>query len=164
MTSGYDLAQMNVARCKAPLASPVMRDFVELLPAINALADASLGFVWRLQTEAGDATAIRVYDDPLIIINLTVWTGLAELREYVYGSSHAYALRRRRDWFERMDPPAVLWWVPAGHRPHPQEGKAKLQLLTGIGPSPEAFTFASPYPPPEAPDMDVSHLRGICPA
>src|SRR6476619_1398320 len=122
MAGDFHLAQANVTRCRAPLDSPVMRDFVELLPAINALADVSPGFVWRLQTEDGDATAIRVYDDPLVVFNMSLWTGLVELKEYVYRSSHAYALRRRRDWFERMDPPSVMWWVPAGHRPHPAEG------------------------------------------
>jgi hypothetical protein len=164
MPSGYQLAQMNIARARAPLDSPVMRDFVELLPAINALADVSPGFVWRLQTEDGNATAIRAYDDPLILVNMSVWTGLAELREYVFHSSHAYALRRRRDWFERMEHPAVLWWVPAGHRPHPLEGKARLELLAAVGESPEAFTFKLPFPPPDAPDQDVSRLRDSCPA
>jgi hypothetical protein len=111
-----------------------MREYVELLPAINAMADASPGFVWRLQTEDGDATAVRVYDDPLVPFNMSVWAGLAELRGYVYRSSHTYALRRRGDWFERVDPPSVMWWVPAGHRPHPPEGRARLERLAAEGP------------------------------
>jgi hypothetical protein len=164
MGTGFHLAQANVARCRAPLDAPVMRDFVELLPAINALADASPGFVWRLQTEDGDATAIRVYDDPLVIFNMSVWTGLAELKQYVFRSSHLHALRRRRDWFERMDPASVLWWVPAGCRPDALEGKARLERLAADGPSPEAFTFTQPYPPPDAPDLEVSHVRDACPA
>jgi quercetin dioxygenase-like cupin family protein len=162
--SGFHLAQANVARCRAPLDTPAMRDFVELLPAINALADGSHGFVWRLQTEGGDATAIRVYDDPLVIFNTSVWTGLAELSRYVFTSSHLHALRRRRDWFEPMDPSSVLWWVPAGCRPQVPEGKARLERLAADGPLPEAFTFAHPYPPPDAPDLDVSHLRAVSPA
>jgi hypothetical protein len=150
MNPGFHLAQANVARCRAPLDSLAMRDFVELLPAINALADASHGFVWRLQTEDGNATAIRVYDDPLVIFNMSVWTGLAELKEYVFKSSHLYALRRRRDWFEQMNPSSVMWWVPAGHRPQVLEGKVRLERLAADGPSPEAFTFIHAYPPPFA--------------
>jgi hypothetical protein len=109
MKTGFHLAQANVARCRAPLDTPITRDFVELLPAINALADASHGFVWRLPTEDGDATAIRAYDDPLVIFNMSVWTGLAKLNQYVFRSSHLYALRRRRDWFEPMNPASVMW-------------------------------------------------------
>src|SRR5262245_54901050 len=116
MPGRYQLAQMNITRCKAPLDSPIMRDFVDLLPAVNALADASPVFVWRVQPGGGDATGIRVYDDPLIIINLTVWSGLEELRDYVYRSTHGYAMRRRKDWFARIDPPLAMWWVPAGYR------------------------------------------------
>src|SRR5262249_10711061 len=108
--------------------------------------------------------AIRVFDDPLVIFNMSVWTGLAELKAYVFRSSHTYALRRRRDWFERMDPPSVMWWVPAGYRPHPLEGKARLERLAAQGPSPEAFTFAQSFPPPDAPDLDVSQLHDTCPA
>jgi hypothetical protein len=164
MGTGFHLAQANVLRCHAPLDTPVMRDFVELLPAINALADASPGFVWRLQTEDGDESAIRMYDDPLVLFNLSVWTGLVELEQYVFRSLHLSALRRRRDWFERMDPSSVLWWVPTGCRPHALEGKARLERLAADGPSPEAFTFTHPYPPPDVPDLDLSHLRNDCPA
>ena len=123
MATGFHLAQANVARCRAPLDTPIMRDFVELLPAINALADASHGFVWRLQTDDGDATAIRAYDDPLVIFNMSVWTGLDELNQYVFRSSHLYALRRRRDWFEPMNPSSVMWWIPSGYQPQVQEGR-----------------------------------------
>jgi hypothetical protein len=164
MSSRFQLAQMNVARCRAPLDAPLMRDFVDLLPALNALADASPGFVWRLQTENGDATAVRAFDDPLVIVNMSVWASLAELRDYVFRNSHAYALRRRRDWFERMDPPLVLWWVPAGHRPGPTEGKARLDLLAASGETPQAFTFSQPFPPPDTPDIDVPPPRFSRPA
>jgi hypothetical protein len=139
-----------------------MRDFVELLSALNALADASHGFVWRLQTEDGDATAVRAYDDPLVIFNMSVWAGLAELERYVFSSSHLHALRRR-DWFERMEPSSVLWWVPAGCRPDVPEGKARLERLAADGLSPEAFTFDHPYPP-DAPGLDVSRMRDARPA
>jgi Domain of unknown function (DUF3291) len=53
--SRYQLAQINIARMVAPLTDPVMADFVANLKPINALAEASPGFVWRFQTEQGDA-------------------------------------------------------------------------------------------------------------
>jgi hypothetical protein len=146
----HQLAQINVARCRSPLDSPVMRDFVELLDAVNALADATPGFVWRLKSEKGNATDIRAFPDPLIIVNMSVWEGVGALQEYVYRSSHAHVLRRRRDWFEELDGPGLaLWWIPGGHVPSVEEGKARLETLGRNGPSPEAFTFRQPFPPPQ---------------
>lgn len=82
--SKYHLAQINIARTLAPIGDPLMAEFVAQLPPINALADESPGFVWRLQSESGDATSIKVYDDDFIIVNLTVWESVDALREYVY--------------------------------------------------------------------------------
>lgn len=145
----HHLAQINVARARAPLDSPLMRDFVELLDAINALAEASPGFVWRLKTEAGHATDIRAHPDPLVIVNLSVWTGVPALRDYAYRSSHAHMFRRRKEWFEEMDTPNLaLWWVPAGTRPAAEEGMRRLELLARSGPTPEAFTFREAFPAP----------------
>lgn len=105
-----------------------MRDFVERLEEINALADGSPGFVWRLQTEAGNATYLRPYDDDRIIINMSVWQSVEDLRNFVYRGNHADVLRRRHDWFEKLDSPVVaLWWVPAGHRPSIDEAKKRLE-------------------------------------
>ncbi|WP_088287673.1 DUF3291 domain-containing protein [Kineosporia sp. A_224] len=144
-----ELAQVNVARLVAPLGDPAVADFVTGLEPVNALADAAPGFVWRLQTETGDATDVRVGDDPLVIVNLSVWTGLDPLREFVFRSDHAGFLRRRREWFSPWEgPPAALWWVPAGHRPDVDEALDRLRRLADDGPTADAFTFRSPFPPP----------------
>lgn len=145
----YQLAQLNVARMTAPLTDPVMADFVANLEPINALAERSPGFVWRFQTDGGDATAVRPYGDDRIIINFSVWEDAASLREFVYRGDHAGIMKRRREWFERLDDMyLVLWWVPAGHRPSVQEAVARLEHLKQHGPSQEAFTFREPFPMP----------------
>jgi hypothetical protein len=145
----WHLAQLNVARLRAPLDDPGIADFVDNLEAINGLAERSPGFVWRLQTDEGDATAVRAYDDELVIINLTVWASVEALADFAYRSDHARFLRRKREWFERMvDAHLVLWWQPAGRLPTVTEAVARLERLRRDGPSPEAFTFRSPYGPP----------------
>jgi Domain of unknown function (DUF3291) len=145
---GFQLAQVNIARARGEMTDPVMAEFVAQLPEINALADQSPGFVWRLQTEDGDATAVRPYEDGRILINLSVWVDLSALRAYVYRSAHASVMRRRREWFERLERVyAALWWVPAGHRPSAAEAVAWLNHLEQHGPTPFAFTFAEPFGP-----------------
>src|SRR5215210_6543089 len=114
--SMHHLAQINIGRMRAPLDSPVMADFVSQLDTINALAETSPGFVWRLQGEGNDATSLRPFDDDFIIVNMSVWESLDDLRAYVYKSAHTAAMRRRREWFEHFDGAYVaLWWVEAGH-------------------------------------------------
>lgn len=138
----YHLAQINIARMLAPIDDPRMADFVAQLPPINTLAEQSPGFVWRLQSEGGDATSIKVYDDDMIIINLTVWDCVDSLREYVYKSAHHGVLRERKRWFEKFDGPYyALWWVTAGHLPDPQEGKERLEYLRQHGDTSHAFSF-----------------------
>lgn len=138
----FHLAQANVARLREPLDRPLLAGFVARLEPLNELADSMPGFVWRLQTDEGDATAIRAFDDPLILVNLSVWESLDALEAYVYRSQHVEALRKRADWFERPSrSPFVLWWIPAGHIPSVEEAKARLELLWERGPTPEAFTF-----------------------
>jgi hypothetical protein len=145
--SGYELAQLNIASLKEPLDSPLLSDFVANLDRINALAEASTGFVWRLQTSEGDATALRPLGDDTIV-NMSVWKDVASLRNYVYRSGHVEVMRRRKEWFEHMSTAfVVLWWVPKGHRPSIQEALAKLELLRSAGPSEEAFTFRQAYAP-----------------
>jgi hypothetical protein len=124
-----------------------MAGFVTALEPINALADTSPGLVWRLQTEDGDATALRVFQDDRILINMSVWDSLEALRAYVYESRHLEFMRRRREWFDRMDGAYLaLWWLPAGTIPTIEDAKARLDLLREHGPSPEAFTFRTPFP------------------
>lgn len=146
----YHLAQVNIAKARAPLDHPLMRGFVEQLDHINALAERSPGFVWRLQTEEGDATSIRVFDDPLIIVNLSVWESIDALKHYVYGGEHLQVLRSKRDWMERLPLASLaLWWLPAGQLPDAQMACERLERLRLAGPSPEAFTFAHWFPQPE---------------
>jgi hypothetical protein len=162
----YQLAQLNVGVIKAPMDSPVMADFAANLARINALAEQSTGFVWRLETEDGNATAIRPFENPDLLVNMSVWDDLESLSRYVYHSAHVELMRRRREWFERMDSAfLVLWWVPAGHRPSIAEAIEKLKRLRAQGPSPAAFTFRAPFPPPDAPRGERSAaIGGECPA
>ena len=155
------LAQFNVARLRAPIDDPVMEGFRSQLERINAIADQSPGFVWRLQTDEGDATSLRAYPDPLTIVNMSVWESLEALHEYVYRSPHVGPLRDRRQWFEPASGPIlVLWWVPAGHIPTLEEAMQKLNRLSVHGPSEAAFTFRQPFPAPgetsvKAPEVDA---------
>jgi heme-degrading monooxygenase HmoA len=147
----HHLAQVNVALLRAPLDTAELAGFVELLEPINALADRSPGFVWRLQTEDGDATAVRAFDDDRMLVNLSVWESLAALRDFVYASRHLDAMRRRREWFHRLAIPYLaLWWVPPGTVPTVAEAKRRLELVQRQGPGPDAFTLREPSPPPGA--------------
>ncbi|KAA9131673.1 DUF3291 domain-containing protein [Marinihelvus fidelis] len=148
--SAYQLAQLNIAHLLAPIDSPNLADFVANLDRINALAEASPGFVWRLQTDDGDATAIRDFGADYIV-NLSVWADVASLFEFVYRSAHAPIMARRKEWFGRMENAyTVLWWVEAGHRPGTAEARERLDLLEREGPGPDAFTFKRAFPMPGA--------------
>jgi heme-degrading monooxygenase HmoA len=143
------LAQVNLATLRAPRDDPALAGFVAELEPVNALADGHPGFVWRLQTEDGDATAIRPFDDERVMVNLSVWESLEALRGFVYAGRHLEVLRRRREWFHRMDDPIVaLWWVPAGAVPTVAEAKERLGLLARLGPTAGVFTFRAPFPEP----------------
>ena len=151
MMSKLHLAQVNIARMKAPLESPVMAGFVARLDEINALADGSPGFVWRLQTGEGNATYLRPYGDDRILFNLSVWEGIEHLRDYVYRSAHVEVLRTRHEWFTKFESAYLaLWWVPASHRPSVDEAKKRLAHLSEYGPTPFAFTFKVAFPPDPA--------------
>ncbi|MDA2805576.1 DUF3291 domain-containing protein [Nocardiopsis suaedae] len=150
--SAPHLAQLNIALLKAPLDDPSMADFAAALDPINALADASPGFVWRYTDEgANDASASRPFG-PDLLVNLSVWEDVESLRSYTYGNSgHLDYLRRRREWFAPLGRPGlVLWWVPAGTLPTLSEAGERLERLTANGPGPKAFTFRSPFPAPGA--------------
>ena len=145
----YHLAQINIGRILAPIDDPTMAEFVAQLPAINALADSTPGFVWRLQTESGDATSIRIYEDEMVAINMSVWESVDALREFAYKSSHAGVMRDRKRWFGKFDGPYMaLWWIPAGYIPTPQEGKERLDYLRKHGESAYAFSFKNMFPEP----------------
>jgi len=158
--AGFHLAQVNIGRLRAPVDDPTMAGFKNQLAPINALADSSAGFMWRLQTEDGDATAIKPFpDDALMAINMSVWASLEALLQFVYKSGHVGPLRDRREWFEPIDGPIlVLWWVPVGHVPTVAEALARLDHLRQHGPTGHAFTFRAPFPPPGGEPTDVARL------
>jgi hypothetical protein len=151
----HDLAQLNVGRLVAADDSPVVAEFIAALDQVNALADGWPGFVWRFQTEDGNAIAERAFpDDPRMLVNCSTWESVEALTDYVFRSLHAEFLRRRREWFEHLeDVVTVLWWVPAGHRPTSAEAVARLELLRRHGPTPQAFTFQRRFDPEEAADL-----------
>ena len=160
----WHLAQLNIGRLRAPVDDPAIADFADNLDPINALADGTPGFVWRLQTEEGNATAIRPFpDDELMAINMSVWESMEALADYVYRSAHTSFLRRRSEWFERLrDVYLVLWWIPAGTVPTVDEALARLDHLRTFGPTPEAFTFRQPFPHPDGPAI-MADERNTCP-
>jgi Domain of unknown function (DUF3291) len=146
----YHIAQVNIGRVKAAPDDPMMAGFMNRLDEINALADRSPGFVWRLQTNEGNATYLRPYEDDRILVNMSVWETIETLRQYVYGSLHAELLRHRQEWFEKFSGAYLaLWWVPAGHIPGIDEAKKRLAHLEAHGPTEFAFTFKVTFAPDE---------------
>ncbi len=145
----FHLAQCNVVKLKAPLDSPVVAGFVAALDPINALADVAPGFVWRLKTDEGDATSIRVFADDQILLNMSVWESIEALRAYVYQSDHKDVLRRRRAWADPFDGvQSAMWWIRAGTIPEPSDAVARLEAIERLGPTPYAFSFHTPFDAP----------------
>jgi hypothetical protein len=145
--------------------TPVLAEFMALLEPVNAIADRAPGFVWRLQTEEGNATSIPVLGDDRLIVNMSVWESIDELADFVYRSGHVEVMRRRREWFERIKVFMALWWVPAGHHPAVTEAEQRLEHLRAHGPTADAFTFRRRFPAPgalQAPERDDDLLG--CPA
>lgn len=139
------LAQLNIGLPVAPLTEPELAGFMEALEPVNALADAAPGFVWRLQTEDGDATAIRPFDDERLLVNMSAWTSVEALAAFVYSGLHRTVMARRREFFVPMrEAFHVLWWTE--DLPTVEEAKARLEHLRSHGPTPHAFTFRSPFP------------------
>lgn len=142
----YQLAQVNIAEGKAAIDSEVMQGFVERLDEINAIADSAPGFVWRLQTEDGDATTIQAFDNPNMLVNMSVWKDVSSLKNYVYRTIHVELIQDRDAWFDKMKSAhQALWWIEEGHLPTVEEGKQKINILQQLGPSKDAFTFAKGF-------------------
>jgi hypothetical protein len=168
----YQLAQVNISRMKTPLDDPSFRDFVDNLEPVNALADGAPGFVWRLQTEDGDATSIRAFEADVhgtsgVLVNMSVWTSVQTLADFAFSPDHVAIMRRRREWFHHVrEAMSVLWWVPAGYRPTTADAEEKLNHLRVHGPTPEAFTLKQHFPAPDA--VVVEAREGdpdwLCPA
>jgi hypothetical protein len=152
----HQLAQLNIGRMAAPLDSVQLADFVAGLDPVNALADAAPGFVWRLKDEeGGNATSFAISEDPMVIVNMSVWIDHRSLWNFVYDDAHREFLRRRREFFARMTEAfTVLWWVPAGHRPTLDEARERLEHLRAHGPSDYAFRLndADVAAPPHVPE------------
>jgi hypothetical protein len=149
--AAYELAQANIGRLKAPLDSPQLKDFVDALDPVNAVADAADGFVWRLQSDSGNATDVPVLGDDWLIINMSVWRDTNALTAFMYQGQHRELLARRREWFERLrEAMAVLWWVPAGHQPTVGEAEERVLHLRAHGATAYAFTLRTTFPPQEA--------------
>jgi hypothetical protein len=145
----YQLAQINIGRLIAPIDDPKIAEFVAQLAPINAIADLAPGFVWRLQSESGNATDMAYNDDPSIMVNMSVWESLETLRDYAYKSGHRKVLRDRAKWFAKMDRPHYcLWWIPAGHIPTIAEGRERLEHYQTRGATPYSFWFSQEYPQP----------------
>ncbi len=153
-TEAAQLAQVNLAWVRYPLDDPRMAEFVEAIDRINTLGDRSPGCIWRFRTAGGDATDVRILDDPRILYNLTIWRSVDDLRRYAHRTEHVAFFRRRREWFlPPPKPPLALWWVPEGYRPTVEESVARLEQLWRDGPTPETFTLKVAY------DADRGRLR-----
>jgi hypothetical protein len=145
----HELAQVNIMRLKAPLDALPLQPFVAALDPVNALADQAPGFVWRLKTPEGDATAFRIFGDDMLLVNMSTWTSLEALHDYVYRTAHVEIMRRRREFALPVAAGEVslaLWWVAAGHRPTVKEAEERLRHLRVHGPTPFAFSPRSPFP------------------
>ena len=159
--SHYELAQINIGRLIAPVTAPEIAGFADNLDRINALAETMPGFVWRLRGAGNNATDIAAFADPLMAINMSVWTDIQALAAFVYRTAHRDIMRQRAAWFEKMELFQCLWWVPENHRPQPEEGIAKLNILRDRGPTQDAFTFRVPFPKPGS-DTGVSPILDRC--
>lgn len=168
----HHLAQVNIARLRAPLDSDELAAFVAALDPVNASADHAPGFVWRLQTEDGNATAVRAFEwdaagSAGVIVNMSVWESVELLADWVYRSMHREVLRRRREWFHRVEEATVaLWWVPVGHRPTTDEAEDRVRHLREAGPSSVAFNFREVFSPPDdgRSSGDPGRPDWLCPA
>ena len=148
--AGWHLAQINIGKMLAPKGDPGVQPFFDALDRINAIADGLPGFVWRLQSDSGNATDFEVAAaDPLLLVNMSVWQDAESLFDFVYRSAHTPEMARRREYFHRFEGAyQAVWWVPAGHRPSIDEGLSRLWMLDRYGPTPQSFTFKARFPKP----------------
>ncbi|MBD8511382.1 DUF3291 domain-containing protein [Photobacterium sp. WH24] len=145
------LAQLNIALAKYPMDAPEIKDFADNLDPVNAIAESSEGFIWRLQDESGDATSIQAFDAPNMLINMSVWESVDTLKNFMFRTHHRDFMRRKAEWFHRSaEDTYVLWWVEDDHIPTIAEAKERLDYLRNKGDSPFAFTFKSNFTPDDA--------------
>jgi len=157
------LAEANVATMRFPLDDPRMAEFRNHLATVNREAERAPGFVWRLQTADGDATGVRAFDDPLVLINVSVWRSLEALVRYTYSGRHGAFYRRRAEWFEPPSgAPLVRWWIDDSDRPSADEGRVRLEQLRTLGPGPRAFSLQQAWDADGRP-MPPAWRRGVLP-
>jgi hypothetical protein len=143
------LSQINIGRLIAQVDDPRLAEFVSQLDEVNALAESSPGFVWRLKSDSGNATDIAYSDDLYVHVNMSVWQSIESLKEFTYGPRHLAVFRNRQKWFEKMSQPHLcLWWIPDGHIPSVKEGRERLEHYQSHGPSAHAFSFTESFPAP----------------
>ena len=143
MSAARQVAQINVARFQVDKDDPVNADFIAALDHVNAMAETSEGFIWRLIGDGNNATDVEaIPGDPNFIVNMSVWRDVAALEQFVYRQQdHRAVLARRNEWFDPIDPSFALWWVEPGHLPTVAEGMARLAQLGAEGPGDAVFTF-----------------------
>ncbi len=147
----FYLAQINIARMLGPIDSPIMADFVANLDSINALAEKSEGFVWRLKDETNNATSIKIFDDDFLIVNMSVWKNTEALFQFVYQSNHVEIFKRRKEWFEKMPTMHMtLWYTAVGKWPTVEEAVERLTYLRKNGETPYSFSFKKKFTAEEA--------------
>lgn len=148
--SNYELAQLNVGKLIAPANSPIVAEFFDNLDRVNALAESSPGFLWRLQDEDGNATSLRPFGED-VLVNMSVWKDVESLQQFVYKSAHAKIMYKRANWFERSTQVhMVLWWIPAKTRPSMTDAGLRLESLLAKGDTAYAFSFKHVFPMPSA--------------
>jgi hypothetical protein len=163
----YSLAQVNVGRLLAPLDDPLMAGYVALRPTVDSLARRSRGFIWRRTGPGSTSKETDLYDDPMIIANVSVWAGLTEFADFVYRSQHLEVLKRGAEWFDPLDGPHyALWWVRRGHLPSAEEARERMEHLRRHGETPHAFSLTTTFPAPvggeaaSAPDDPLRECAG----
>ena len=145
----YQLAQISIVQMKgSDFNDPVMADFVANIDRINQIAEASLGFVWRLKDEQDNALNINPFEDSSLLINISVWEAIAPLESFVYGAMHLEIMKRKKEWFHHFKGfYYALWWIKAGEYPSAVEAAKQLAFLQENGPTEKVFTFKNTYPP-----------------
>ena len=142
----WNLAQVNIARMLAPLDDPIMTDFVNNLDRINALAEQSEGFVWRLVDDTNNATSIKIFDDDFLIVNMSVWKSIDHLFNFTYQTDHVQIFKRKKEWFKKLaDAHLACWYIPEDYSLAISDAEDRLTYLNQYGSTPYAFTFKDRY-------------------
>ena len=140
------LAELNIATAKESLDSPLLKEFVDNLDKVNAIAEHHHGFIWRLKDDSGNATNIQAFDNLNTIVNLSVWADVASLKDFMFKTDHVTFFKKKAQWFEKPKQATyVLWWVNENERPTVEQGIERLNTLRELGDTPNAFSFKQPF-------------------